>query len=275
MAENNDNKDDAAKASEPNSTNELPNMESPSISPADEVPEIERAPLPDAKAPTGTLTIFSPGDAKAKTLPPRLKITPRMKRSALLAASVAIAAALGAIAGVAGSGIGKSAPVVDTAAAEETQEMRKSIARLTKDIAALKTGIETANKTAGAQIGKIAERIERIDRTETTGSIAKAAATPAPAAVAVATPLPQAKPQPQVLEGWSVRAARNGAILVENRGEIFEVEAGDPLPGLGRIASISHDSGRWVVTTPKGIIVSNNAPPARRRTYYSPYFRPY
>jgi hypothetical protein len=278
MADSNENKDDAAKASAPND-NQLPKVESPSISPADDVPQPERVEKAEKTlAAARALTIFFPDKAKAEMPPPpRFKITPRMKRSALLAASVAVAAALGAIVGVAGSGIGKSTPVADTAGIEETQAMRNSLAHLAKDVAALKAGIETANKNASAQIGKIADRIDRFDRAEITGSIAKVATTPTPAPtppIAAATPLPPTKPQ--ILEGWSVRAARNGAILVEGHGDIFEVAPGVPLPGLGPVGSISRDGDRWVVTTPKGLIVSSNAPPPqRRRVYYPPYFRPF
>lgn len=273
MADNNDNKDDAAKASEPNA-NQLPKVKSPSISPADDVPQTERVEKAEKTlAAARALTIFFPDNAKAETPPPRLKITPRMKRSALLAASVAVAAALGAVIGVVSTG--KSTPVADNAGIEETQAMRNSLAHLAKDIAALKAGIEVANKNASAQIGKIAERIDRFDRAEATGSITKTASAPAPTpVVAASTPLPPTKPQ--ILEGWSVRAARNGAILVEGHGETFEVVPGVPLPGLGPVASISRDGDRWVVTTPKGLIVSSNAPPPqRRRVYYPPYFRPF
>jgi hypothetical protein len=36
---------------------------------------------------------------------------------------------------------------------------------------------------------------------------------------------------------------------------MFEVFAGDPVPGLGRIDAIRKQDGRWVVVTSKGLIV--------------------
>ena len=44
-------------------------------------------------------------------------------------------------------------------------------------------------------------------------------------------------------------------ILIEGRQGIFEVYAGDPIPGLGRAEAIRRQDGRWVVVTSKGLIV--------------------
>ncbi len=74
-----------------------------------------------------------------------------------------------------------------------------------------------------------------------TGSIAPAAA---------------AKPAgPGVVEGWVLRKAYRGAALVEGRYGIIEIEPGDNLPGVGRVEEIKRQDGRWVVVTPKGLIV--------------------
>jgi hypothetical protein len=44
--------------------------------------------------------------------------------------------------------------------------------------------------------------------------------------------------------------------LIEGRQGIFEVYAGDPVPGLGRIDAIRRQDGHWVVVTSKGLIVA-------------------
>ena len=63
-------------------------------------------------------------------------------------------------------------------------------------------------------------------------------------------------PRP-IVRDWSVRGARNGYVYVEGRyGDVYQVVPGAPLPGLGPVESIRRLDGRWVVTTPKGIIVS-------------------
>ena len=44
--------------------------------------------------------------------------------------------------------------------------------------------------------------------------------------------------------------------LIEGRQGMFEVFAGDPVPGLGRVDAIRRQDGRWVVVTTKGLIVA-------------------
>ena len=53
--------------------------------------------------------------------------------------------------------------------------------------------------------------------------------------------------------------------IVENHGEIYQVVLGAPLPGLGPVQSVKRQDGRWVVLTPKGIIVSHARPALFRR----------
>jgi hypothetical protein len=53
---------------------------------------------------------------------------------------------------------------------------------------------------------------------------------------------------------------------VESRGEIYQVQLGAPLPGLGPVQSVKRQHGRWVVLTPKGIIVS-----MRDRRYFEEF----
>ena len=80
----------------------------------------------------------------------------------------------------------------------------------------------------------------------------------APAAVA-ALPVTAAKPEiarlPTV-EGWVLRDVGHGGALIEGRRGIFEIYAGDSIPGVGRVDAIRKQDGRWVVVTSKGLIVS-------------------
>jgi hypothetical protein len=58
------------------------------------------------------------------------------------------------------------------------------------------------------------------------------------------------------VEGWVLRDVANGGALIEGRHGIYEVYAGDPVPGLGRIDAIRKQDGRWVVVTSKGLVVA-------------------
>jgi hypothetical protein len=76
-----------------------------------------------------------------------------------------------------------------------------------------------------------------------------------------------------------VREARNGRIWVENRGELFSVTPGVPLPGLGKVETIRRDGDSLVVVTTKGLITENQATasvrPRPQQRYYTPYWQPY
>jgi hypothetical protein len=62
--------------------------------------------------------------------------------------------------------------------------------------------------------------------------------------------------KPPILQDYVVRRVYNdGAALIEGRRGMIEVEPGTPVPGLGRIEAIKRQDGRWVVVTPRGLIV--------------------
>jgi len=60
----------------------------------------------------------------------------------------------------------------------------------------------------------------------------------------------------RVLDGWVLRDVGRGGALIEGRGGLYEVYAGDPVPGLGKVDAIRKQDGRWVVVTTKGLVVS-------------------
>jgi hypothetical protein len=59
------------------------------------------------------------------------------------------------------------------------------------------------------------------------------------------------------LEGWVLRDVVRGGALIDGRRGMYEVYAGDIIPGLGRIDAIRRQDGRWVVVTSKGLIVAH------------------
>lgn len=257
---------------------ELPNVESPPISPGSEMPATSTdTPEPAiepivAEAPAiGPIAVAAPASAPetdaapASATPPRFVLKARHKRHALLAASVALAAAIGAVIGALATGGFGTPARTDVAGLEESKAMQQSIARLGKEIITLKASIESANKSAHTQIAKITDKItERLDHPanpETTGSIP----TPRPApGIAAVENRPPARPP--VVKDWSIRDARDGFVYVQGHGDIYQVVPGAPLPGLGPVQSIKRQDGRWVVTTPKGIIVST-----RDRHYFEQF----
>lgn len=252
---------------------DLPAVESPSISPV----ELGQA--------TDSVTTSSPEEAEISstgtarttsfslvefTAPkrPRFAFRPRHKRYALLAASVAIAAVVGAVTGAATTGGFSKAPPVDVAAIEENKAMQQSVARLTKEITSLKATLDAANRSASSQIAKISERLSR-ETTNVTGSV------PPQTQAAPTGPLPAARPetaatamQPRlsIVPDWTIHDTRDGFVYVQGHGDIYQVVPGAPLPGLGPVEQIKRQDGRWLVVTPKGIIVS-----MRDRRYFEQF----
>jgi hypothetical protein len=248
---------------------ELPDVESPSISPA--TPMVEPvAESPPAVEPTKVEKTDAAEASATIVTPLRFAVRVRYKDYAYLAASVTLAASLGAMVGVfAGSGgFRPETPRPAVAALEDQAAMQQTLGKLNKEIAALKSNLEAANKLAHSQIAKINERFDRASSEELiTGSIS-----PPQTVAPVPTPRPaprvaaievQPPTRPSVVQGWSVRDSRDGFVYVQGNGDIYQVVPGAPLPGLGPVESIKRQDGRWVVTTPKGIIVS-----ARDRRYF-------
>lgn len=195
-------------------------------------------------------------------------------RFALLAASVAIAAALGGLIGSL-STFGLASPKPQTA--DATRPLQAALAQVTKEVAALKASIDASHRAATTQISKISERFDRSEKAqaEPAGKLAALADTvsklekrltaaasaeditgsiPQRAAAPAAAPKDQAKPA--IVQGWVLRDIYRGRALVEGRSGLYEVAPGATLPGIGRVETITQQDGRWVVVTPKGLIVS-------------------
>ena len=209
----------------------------------------------------------------------------RRRRFALLAASVALAAAFGAGAGALGAWsltpeppAPPPAPVV-AAAVPDTKPLQKTIAQLRAEVTSLRSSVESANRNTTAQFSKTSDRLDRIERAQAdpatklnkavevldridkrTDNIDKRTDTPPKDTTGSINPPTQIasvppQPQPQVqVQGWIVRDVSRGVALLQGRLGLVEVEPGDIVPGLGRIDSIRRQDGHWVVITARGVI---------------------
>jgi hypothetical protein len=205
------------------------------------------------------------------------------RRLGALAAVVALAAVAGALGGaVATASLGHFGGT-DTTASVADHALEASVARLDADIQALKAGADHASRLGMTQFNKTSERLDKVEKAqlEPAAKLAKLseaveklhAAPPVAAAAAATQPAaakettgsisPPAAAAPKVeverlptVEGWSLRDVANGGALIEGRQGIFEVYAGDPVPGLGRIDAIRKQDGHWVVVTSRGLIVA-------------------
>lgn len=244
----------------------LPLVDSPSVSPASETSsESAVHAAPEVASDTDT-TQAAPAAGRW----PHFRMRPRHRRHVMLAASVAIAAAVGVLTGAAmTAGFSRPAPV-NVVGLEESKAAQQSIARLSKDIASLKASLEAANKSAHSQFARISERLAR-ESAEVTGAITPPQTVPPTPAAA---PLPPSRPaavteaprRPSIITDWTIRETRDGFVYVQGHGDVYQVVPGAPLPGIGPVEQIKRQDGRWVVVTPKGIIVS-----MRDRRYFEQF----
>jgi hypothetical protein len=277
---------DAPKAEAGATKAEAPKVESPGVG----TPEAEAQRFP------GKVMIMSAGERNWNDdrAAPETASGPSHetsdKRRLAVAAMVALAVVAGAIGGAAAT-TGLSHFAGSNVAGADSQALEASIARIDADIQALKAGVEHSSRLAVSQFSKTSDRLDRVEKAQAEpaarlarlseavdklrptppAASAPIAATPAaakevtgsiaPPATAAAASVPLPLPKPEVarlpiVEGWVLRDVANGGALIEGRRGIFEVYAGDPVPGLGRIDAIRRQDGRWVVVTSRGLIVA-------------------
>jgi hypothetical protein len=277
-------KADASKADAPKT--DVPKAETPKVD----------APKADAPRMPGELMIMSAAersgpheDTDPRVEPGQAEGTSGKRRISAMAAVVVLAAVAGALGGaLATAGVGHFANADKTVS--NNLVLEASVARIDADLLALKASVEHTSKLGMSQFTKTSDRLDKVEKAqaEPAAKLAKLSdaveklraapqATPVaaasvaakevtgsispPATAAVAAPVPLPVPKPEIarlptVEGWVLRDVANGGALIEGRQGIFEVYAGDPVPGLGRVDAIRKQDGRWVVVTSKGLVIA-------------------
>jgi hypothetical protein len=270
-------------------------VESPGLAPgqggAGETPRLD-APhsdtgKPDAPRIPGKIMIMSAGErawdndgaASEPEREPSASLFGK-RRFAALAAVVVLAVAAGALGGALASA-GLAHLVGDNASVAGNGALQASVERIDADILALKAGVEHISRLETSQFNRTSDRLDKVEKAQAEPAaklarlsdavdklrVAPAAAPPvavAPVAAKETTGSispPAAAPKVELarlptVEGWVLRDVANGGALIEGRQGIFEVYAGDPVPGLGRVDAIRRQDGHWVVVTSKGLIVA-------------------
>jgi hypothetical protein len=215
------------------------------------------------------------------------------RRMAAMAAMVALATAAGAVGGALATSAFMRGGSGDVATTGSQTTLEASLSRVDSDIQALKSGLEHTSKLGMSQFNKTSERLDKLERAqaepaariaklseavdklrgapavaaavataapaapkETTGSISAAPTAPAAAQLAAATPPKSEAGRLPTVDGWVLRDVAQGGALIDGRRGVYDVYAGDFIPGLGRIDAIRRQDGRWVVVTSRGLIVA-------------------
>jgi hypothetical protein len=275
----------------------LPHVESPSMAfddraePARSEPAARETspPLTATRSTALVLMLPSPEEGAAGPSPKpagrpaksrRFAFTPR----AASLVAVLLGAAIGSVA-TAGLVYLNAAPA---AAPADPMTFTASFDRINRELATLKASIDGSAKQSNTQIAKIADRMDRVEKSQAdtgaklartaesldrldhrlaaaagdiTGSLPTGTLGTLPAGpgdrTAAALADPKRAAPATILEGWLLRDVFNGAAMIQSpRNGILEVIPGDSLPGLGRIEGIKRQDGRWVVVTSRGLIVS-------------------
>lgn len=272
---------------------EAPKVEPPKVDlPKMDVPKVEAGRQDEPRFP-GKLMIMAPGDrawdhegAASKPAHEQAAKPSGTRWVAAMAAVVALATVAGAIGGaLATAGLGHiTTPAVASAKDTTKDTVDASIARIDAEILALKSSVDQTARAGTVQSNKTNDRLEKVEKAQTepmaklaklSEAVDKLRATPPAAAVAAVapaaarditgsvTPSATAAAAPKVevarlpvVDGWALRDVGNGGALIESRQGVYEVYAGDPVPGLGRVDAIRKQDGRWVVVTSRGLIVS-------------------
>ena len=219
------------------------------------------------------LAIWSPAEEKTfsgATIDARKTASSGFRRGrAKLVAIALIAAGIGAAGGsLASEGaqawLAGASPDKTAMLADDIRELKNSLQGFKSDLASLKSATDQVIKASSSQAGKIGDRLERIEKAqaEPAAKIAKLSETveklkaqPVPAPEVTGS-VPAAPPKPPIVPGWTLRDVQRGVALVEGPQGLFDVEPGDPLPGLIRVEAVRRENGRWVVVTSKGWIVT-------------------
>lgn len=239
--------------------------------------EAAKAGAPQAEMPRfpGKVMIMSAGERNWDNdrTAPEMESEPKRqmfgeRRLSALAAVVALAMALGGALAT----VGVTHFVGSDVASSDNRALEASVARIDSDVLALKAGVEHASKLALSQYNKTSERLDKVEKAQAepaaklaklSEAVDKLRATPPAAAKEVTGSIAPAATAPKAeigrlptVEGWALRNVANGGALIESRQGIYEVYAGDPVPGLGRIDAIRRQDGRWVVVTSRGLVVA-------------------
>jgi len=224
-------------------------------------------PPPDDEAVYGEAAKEEPSAAAAPAA------QPRSWRFALLAATIALAAAVGSFVGsVTGAGVGRlmpeAAPITNTA---DAGSILRAVKSELAELSAMKSNLDGSIRNANTQFVAIAERLDRVERAATNPAaqlahiadavdrLNKINAMPETTGSIAPMTVPPAEPKivDRIVEDWVVQDVHGDRALVEGRnGSLFEVGAGSILPGVGRVEAVKRQDGQWVVVTARGVITS-------------------
>jgi hypothetical protein len=238
---------------------------------------------PERPSRDGAGAAFSTGDPMGE---PRSGRSPRRRRRMAVAAGIALAAVCGAAGGSLSTfalnriGTQQTALAPD---ADNVARLKDALGRVTADLGNLRADLDRSGHARTTQIAKLGDRLDKVEKAQddTTARLTKlgeiqdrqqektqdrmrvagASSAPVETTGSISTPavakgdMRTEARKPQVVEGWTLTRITRGGAIVDGPDGLYEAFPGDPLPGLGRVDAVRYQDGRWVVITPKGMII--------------------
>jgi hypothetical protein len=246
-------------------------------------------------APKGEAALKAEAGPKPETGPKpaaaaMAKVMRGKRQVSALAASVAVAAIAGAVGGALATSVMMRSGGDAAASASADPDLQASVTRISGDVDTLKANVDQIAKAGQGLMSDTGDRLDRLEREQaetsarmlkfsegttdrvrspqsnamaavapiqprdTTGSVSAATTAGAPGQARAAAPKTDVGRLP-ILEGWTLRDVSRGGAVIEGKHGFYEVYAGDPVPGLGKVDAIRRQDGRWVVVTTKGLVV--------------------
>jgi hypothetical protein len=148
-------------------------------------------------------------------------------------------------------------------------QLRRAVAELSANAAANRSALDTANKLENDRFTRLtasphrternqlipAKKIERPPEENVPGAPSTTADSTTEFTGTIQPLQPPTNASREVLTGWHVRRAYDGAAVLEGPFGIIEVGLGQDVPNLGRIQEIKYENNRWQVLTSKGVVL--------------------
>ena len=163
---------------------------------------------------------------------------------------------------------------IDRVVSTMESNQRQLVTKL-EDLGGRLDHVEQNGPVAGPVLTKLEQLNERLDRIEHSAAVAltltqasalassttsAAKSTKEPVQASAPTPVAKSSEELQAPVGtkkipaWIVHEVKNGKATLQGPKGVISVSAGDLVPGIGRVQSITRQGNRWIVATKKGVI---------------------
>ena len=129
----------------------------------------------------------------------------------------------------------------------ETDEARQELEAVTQSLTAEINEKDEMIASLNTMINELQSRIKTLETQATDQNRTESAASPAEPKAPAQKPVPEAQKTQSVK--WIMRSAQPGQAMISREGsnDLFSVQIGETIKGLGKITAIEQENDRWVI----------------------------